>query len=271
MVRRCFSSNVKFSVAPMMDYTDRHQRYFMRLLTKHAVLYTEMITAAAIVHSDDVRHLLQFDKSIEEPVVLQLGGACPQQMQQATKIAMKHGYKEFNINCGCPSEKVSGSGSFGAALMLEPNLVADLCLSISEVSNVAPTVKCRIGVNGNDTYEELCTFIDTIHRRAHVDHFIIHARKAILGKKFTPKQNRETPPLNYPTVYKLKQDFPWIQFTLNGGVSTLEEAVEKYTKGCDGVMVGRAIVKDPFAWRDIDKVIYNGSRIGELICSLHVI
>lgn len=270
-----------FSVAPMMEYTDAHQRKLIRLLTVKSVLYTEMVTANALVRTDNQERFLEADFTKEDPVVLQLGGSDPQMMADATKIAYNYGYRDFNVNCGCPSEKVAGAGCFGAALMLNPTLVADIASSVSSVSGKPTTIKCRIGVDDDDSYEQLYDFVEAVSSRAKVDHFIIHARKALLGGKFSPADNRKIPPLKYHFVYQLSRDFPHIAFTLNGGVTTMahtqsllsgreEAACEErvkvsgdgpWAKGKDkmqlaGVMVGRAIVDKPFHWGRVDSCLY---------------
>jgi len=211
------------SVAPMMDYTDRHQRYLQRLLSKETVLYTEMVTSMAMVRSGDAERFLRADLETEQPLVLQLGGNDPAEIKQAAKLATVYGYNEVNLNIGCPSEKVSGAGCFGAVLYLNPPLVAELALAVYEATNKPATIKCRIGVNDNQSYEQLCSFIRIVSEVGKVEHFIIHARIAVLGKKFTPKDNRSIPPLKYNVVYDLIQDFPHLKFTLNGGVRTLNE------------------------------------------------
>lgn len=264
-----------FSVAPMMEYTDAHQRKMIRLLTARSVLYTEMVTANALVRTDNQERFLEADFAKEDPLVLQLGGGDPQMMQDAAKIAFDYGYRNFNINCGCPSEKVAGAGCFGAALMLNPDLVAEMATSISAVSGKPTTVKCRIGVNDDDSYEQLCEFIETVSTKGNVDHFIVHARKALLGGKFSPADNRKIPPLKYHFVYRLARDFPHLAFTLNGGVVTMDHTqrifsgeaeedvaeVDRHALSGDrvqlaGVMIGRAIVDKPFHWGRIDSALY---------------
>jgi tRNA-dihydrouridine synthase A len=246
-----------FSVAPMMEYTDRYQRKLTRLMSSKSVLYTEMITTNALVRSPDTLRFLQADFSIEDPVILQLGGSDPARMKAAAKVAFDYGYKEMNINCGCPSEKVADAGCFGAALMLKPALVSELALAVGEVTGIPATIKCRIGVDNNDSYGELVQFIKHVSEVAHVNHFIIHARKALLGKKFTPADNRKIPPLKYDTVYSLVKDFPHLTFTINGGVHSMEECVEHLSKGVHGVMVGRAVIEAPYQWRNIDSKLYH--------------
>ncbi|RYH00655.1 tRNA dihydrouridine(20/20a) synthase DusA [archaeon] len=247
----------RFSVAPMMDYTDMHQRYLMRLLSRHAVLYTEMVTSYSLVHSPTPDRFLCATMPFEEPVVLQLGGSDPEYVRKAARLAFDYGYREFNINAGCPSEKVAGAGNFGASLMLNPQLVGVLVNAIKEETGCRVTVKCRIGVNDNDSYEELVRFVDAVRSTGNVTHFIVHARKAILGKKFSPADNRKIPPLKYDYVHKLVQDFPYLQFTINGGFMTIEECREQLDRhGVHGVMVGRAVTNYPFHWRNVDSVLY---------------
>jgi tRNA-dihydrouridine synthase A len=246
-----------FSVAPMMEYTDRYQRYLQRLLSKYTVLYTEMVTSYALVHSADKLRFLQTRFDVEEPLVLQLGGSDPEYMRKAARIAYDYGYREFNINCGCPSEKVAGAGCFGAALMLNPPLVAELVDSIASETNCPTTVKCRIGVDNEDSYEGLVKFIDTVKTQSPVRHVIIHARKALLGKKFTPADNRKIPPLRYEYVHRLVKDFPDLRFTINGGIQTITEAQTQINEhGVHGVMVGRAVTNQPFHWRNVDSKLY---------------
>lgn len=234
-----------FSAAPMMEYTDTHQRKLMRMISRHSVLYTEMVTTNALVRNEeDPLRFLECDFDIEEPLVLQLGGSDPGQMKKASEIAAMWGYNDININCGCPSEKVADAGCFGAALMLNPALVAELACAVGEATGRPATIKCRIGVNDRDSYEELHGFVAHVSVAAKVQHFVIHARKAILGAKFSPDDNRKIPPLKYDVVYRLVKDFPHLQFTLNGGINTLQECrqVMKEQPALAGVMVGRAIV-----------------------------
>ena len=214
-----------FSVAPMMEYTDRHQRRLQRLLTRRAVLYTEMVTTNALVRSEDMLRFLRADFEAESPLVLQLGGSDPQQMLKAARAAYAYGYREINLNVGCPSEKVAGAGCFGAALMLNPPLVVALCTSIAEATGRPATVKCRIGVDDQDSYPHLAAFVQSVSEGAGVRHFIVHARKAVLNANFSPHDNRTIPPLRYDVVRSLVRDFPHLHFTLNGGVGSLEEAI----------------------------------------------
>jgi len=247
----------------MMEYTDMHQRHFMRLLSKHCTLYTEMVTANALVRCDDPVRFLEAEFGVEEPVVLQLGGGEVQLMRDAAKMAHEFGYRQFNINCGCPSEKVAGAGCFGAALMLSPHLVAELALAVGEVTGVPATIKCRIGVDDRDSYEELHAFIKIVSEVGKVDHFIVHARKALLVGKFTPDDNRKIPPLRHEVVYRLAHDFPHLIFTLNGGIldldtckAKLHEADSQGANALVGIMVGRAVIDTPFMWSVIDSELY---------------
>ena len=248
-----------FSVAPMMQYTDRHQRAFQRIMSKKTILYTEMVTTSALIHSDKTDRFLRADLPVEEPVVLQLGGSNPEHMKEASKLAHKYGYNEINLNIGCPSEKVSGAGCFGAVLFLNPPLVSELALAVGEATGKPATVKCRIGVDGHETYEELHSFIRTVSEVGKVTHFIIHARIAVLGKRFSPKDNRTIPPLKYDVVYQLIRDFPHLCFSLNGGVDNMElvsELLQREGGGLHGVMVGRAVVNNPYAWSTVDSTLY---------------
>ncbi len=240
----------RISVAPMMDWTDRHDRYFLRLISKHAVLYTEMVTTGAVVHGDRER-LLGFHAS-EHPVAVQLGGSDPGQLAESARIAEDLGYDEVNLNVGCPSDRVQ-SGRFGACLMAEPELVADCVTAMRKVVGVPVTVKTRIGIDDRDSYEELHDFVRIV-RDAGCEVFIIHARKAWL-KGLSPKQNREIPPLSYETVYRLKQDFPELEIHLNGGVKSLDEA-ERHLQHVDGVMIGREAYHNPFVMAEVDQRFY---------------
>ena len=230
----------RLSVAPMMDWTDRHCRYFHRLMTHRAMLYTEMVTAAAIVHGQ-VARLLDYSEA-EHPVALQLGGSDPAELARAVKIARGWGYDEINLNVGCPSDRVQ-SGCFGAVLMERPALVAACVAAMLDVSDVPVTVKCRIGVDDQDPEAVLPGFIETV-AAAGVDHFIIHARKAWL-QGLSPKQNREIPPLDYNLVRRMKADFPHLTISINGGIASLDQAKALLDQGLDGVMIGRAAYHDP--------------------------
>lgn len=235
----------RFSVAPMMDWTDRHCRYLHRLLTKRALLFTEMVTSAAIVHGPRER-LLGFDP-VEQPVAVQLGGSDPRELAEATRIATEFGYAEVNLNVGCPSDRVQ-SGRFGACLMAEPSLVADCVRAMRDATDVPVTVKCRIGIDDQDTEATLDRFIDTVVA-AGTDALYVHARKAWL-KGLSPKENREVPPLDYDRVHRLKArlDLPVL---INGGIKTLKDA-EAHLAAVDGVMVGRAAYHEPMLLSMVD-------------------
>lgn len=250
------------SVAPMMEYTDRHMRFLMRLISSKSTLYTEMVTANALIRTDTPSRFLEAEMHIEHPLILQLGGACPVQMKQAAKIAVSAGYKEINLNVGCPSDKVAGSGCFGAALMLKPALVAELASAIGEVTGQPATVKCRIGVDDADSYEQLADFVGQVRDAGQVKHFIVHARKAVLGANFSPEYNRKVPPLKYNMVYSLVQDFPDLAFSINGGVQTYDDVVTHLKHGVVGVMIGRAVVNNPFYWRNVDSLLYKAQDPG---------
>lgn len=235
----------RISVAPMMDYTDRHCRYFLRLLSPGALLYTEMITAAAIVRGNADR-LLAFDAA-EHPVALQLGGSDPQELAAATRIGASHGYDEINLNCGCPSDRVQ-SGRFGACLMGEPALVAECVRAMRDATQLPVTVKCRIGIDPMPAHAPeagafLHEFIATV-AAAGCDVFIIHARQAVL-KGLSPKENREIPPLRYDVAAQLRRDFPALTFIVNGGVRTVDDAAS-HLRQFDGVMIGREAYSNPY-------------------------
>jgi tRNA-dihydrouridine synthase A len=227
-------------VAPMMDYTDRHCRYLFRLLSPGALLYTEMITAQALVHGDPER-LLGFD-SAEHPVALQLGGSNPELLARAAKLAAERGYDEINLNVGCPSDRVQ-SGRFGACLMAEPGLVADCLRAMREAVEVPVTVKCRIGIDGHDDYEFFEQFVATT-RAAGVEVFIVHARKALLSG-LSPKENREVPPLRYDVPLRLKSEHPELCIVLNGGIRSVAD-VRRWLGEFDGVMIGRQAYQEPY-------------------------
>ncbi|MBT0957208.1 tRNA dihydrouridine(20/20a) synthase DusA [Alphaproteobacteria bacterium KMM 3653] len=230
----------RLSVAPMMDWTDRHCRSFHRLMSRRALLYTEMVTSAALIRGD-ARHLLEFNAA-EHPVALQLGGSDPAELAQAAKLGEGEGYDEINLNCGCPSDRVQ-SGSFGAVLMESPALVAEACAEMIAATKLPVTVKCRIGVDDQVPEEILPNFLIQI-AEAGVQRVTIHARKAWL-QGLSPKENRDIPPLDYPLVHAMKSAFPKMHISINGGVTTLEEAEGHLTQGLDGVMIGRAAYHDP--------------------------
>lgn len=240
----------RFCVAPMMDWTDRHCRYFHRLLAPHARLYTEMVTSAALLRGDAGR-LLAHDAA-EYPLALQLGGSDPAQLAQAARIGALAGYDEINLNVGCPSDRVQAA-RFGACLMLEPALVGACVAAMRGAVDVPVTVKCRIGVDEQDAYGDLQYFTERM-LEAGVGVLVVHARKAWL-QGLSPKQNREVPPLDYARVYRLKREFPQLQVILNGGIATLED-VRLHLAALDGVMLGRAAYHDPYLLVRIEAELY---------------
>lgn len=246
----------RFCVAPMLDWTDRHCRYFMRLMTKRARLYTEMVTTPAIIHGNrDL--LLKFDSS-EHPVACQLGGSDPEELAEASRIVAQYGYDEINLNCGCPSERVQ-KGSFGACLMLEPKLVAECFQAIREASGLETTIKHRIGVDHQDDYSFVQNFVGTLYE-AGCRAFIVHVRTAFL-KGLSPRQNRDVPPLKPDYAYRLKKEFPDAQFCINGGIATLDACREFLDGGLDGVMVGRAAYHEPWMLSRVDEVLFGAEPL----------
>ena len=242
----------RFSVAPMMDWTDRHCRYFHRKFTRKSLLYSEMIASAALVKGKAF-HLLEFSKE-EHPVALQLGGSDPVQLSEAASIGEAYGYDEINLNVGCPSNRVQ-SGAFGAILMKKPKLVANCCKAMINSSSVEVTVKCRIGVDEQDPNVVLPKFLHYISD-AGIRRVTIHARKAIL-KGLSPKENRDVPPLDYDLIFKMKDKFPDLHISLNGGVSNLSTAYKIISKGLDGVMIGRSAYQQPsLILSNADKIIF---------------
>lgn len=241
----------RLSVAPMMDWTDRHDRFFLRLITHHTRLYTEMITTGALIHGDRDR-LLRFDAA-EHPVALQVGGSVPDAMARAAELAEAWGYDEVNINVGCPSDRVQ-SGRFGACLMAEPATVAACVAAMRRATALPVTVKCRIGIDDQQGYAPFRRFIDTV-AEAGCGTFIVHARKAWL-KGLSPKENREIPPLDYSMVARLKADRPDLTVVLNGGVKTLAEA-EGHLEHVDGVMIGRAAYQTPMVLAEADRRLFD--------------
>ena len=243
----------KLSVAPMMDWTDRHCRYFHRTLSKNALLYTEMVTSPALIKGN-ATYLLEFDKS-EHPIALQLGGSDPNELAKAAVIGSKYGYDEINLNVGCPSDRVQ-SGTFGAVLMKTPEVVAKCCKEMIRAVDIEVTVKCRVGVDQQDPNKTLPKFLEYISN-AGVTRVIIHARKAILSG-LSPKQNRNVPPLNYELVYRMKELFPNLHISLNGGIQSLQEAKVHLDNGIDGIMIGRAAYQKPGEILiDVDNYIFN--------------
>lgn len=241
----------RICIAPMIDWTDRHYRYFMRTMTKHTRLYTEMITTGALLYGDAER-FLHFHPE-ENPVALQLGGSSPEALAKCASMAQDCGYVEVNLNVGCPSDRVQ-AGKFGACLMAEPHLVAECVAAMREACNLPVTVKCRIGIDKQDNYEFLENFIDSISN-AGCKHVIIHARKAWLTG-LSPKQNREIPPLNYDVVYQIKKDFPELTIVINGGITTFEQIKDQLQK-VDGTMLGRIAYYDPYLFANIDQTFFN--------------
>ena len=239
------------SVAPMMDWTDRHCRYFHRLLSPNAYLYTEMVTTGALIHGDKDR-FLRFDES-EKPLALQLGGNDPSALTQCAKMAENYGYDEVNLNCGCPSDRVQ-SGAFGACLMREADLVAECINAMIKAVNIPITVKCRIGIDDSEEFVFLNDFISKI-KDIGCDTFIIHARKAWL-KGLSPKENREVPPLRYDIVQELKDKYPNLNIILNGGIKSVEET-QKHLKNFDGVMIGREAYSNPMVLVALEKTFFN--------------
>ena len=242
----------RFSVAPMLDWTTRHCRYFHRQFSQHALLYTEMITAPAIIHAK--YDLLEYNPA-ENPVALQLGGSDPKQLAHCAKLVEERGYAEVNLNVGCPSDRVQ-NGMFGACLMGKADLVADCIKAMQDVVQIPVTVKHRIGIDDLDNYEFLCDFIEKV--QPYSNDFIVHARKAWLSG-LSPKENREIPPLDYERVYQLKRDFSHLNISINGGIKTIEE-IKHHLQFVDGVMVGREVYQNPSLLGEIDSQIFGENR-----------
>ncbi|EPE7077051.1 tRNA dihydrouridine(20/20a) synthase DusA [Cronobacter sakazakii] len=240
----------RFSIAPMLDWTDRHCRYFLRQLSSQVLLYTEMVTTGAIIHGKG--GYLAYSEE-EHPVALQLGGSDPAALAHCAKLAEARGYDEINLNVGCPSDRVQ-NGRFGACLMGEAQLVADCIKAMRDVVSIPVTVKTRIGIDDQDSYEFLCDFVGTVAEQGGCDTFIIHARKAWLSG-LSPKENREIPPLDYPRVYQLKRDFPKLTMSINGGIKTLDD-VKTHLEHMDGVMVGREAYQNPGILASVDREIF---------------
>ena len=245
-----YSNMHKASIAPMMQYTDMHDRYLLRLISKKVFLYTEMVTTGAILYGKCF-HQLEFNKE-EHPVAIQLGGSDVNDLVKSAKIAEDYGYDEINLNVGCPSDRVQ-KGRFGACLMLEPEHVAECLNAMQRNVDVPVTIKCRLGVDHHEDYEFLYNFVNIVQNPG-IEHFIIHARNGIL-KGLSPRQNRHIPPLKYDYVYQLKKDFPNLNITINGGIKTINECKE-HLKYVDGVMIGRAAYENPFLIKDIDTELY---------------
>ena len=234
----------------MMSHTDRHFRYLLRLLSKHSMLYTEMLTTGALLHGDTDRYA-RFNAA-EHPVGMQIGGSDPNELASCVKIAADYGYDEINLNVGCPSERVR-SGGFGACLMAEPELVAECVRAMTAAAELPVTVKTRIGIDDHDGYDHLARFISTV-AQAGCRTFIIHARKAWL-QGLSPRENRSVPPLQYELVYRLKQDFPLLEIIINGAITCLAE-VRNHMRHVDGVMLGRAVCNDPYMLAGVDKELF---------------
>ncbi|HEY8327656.1 MAG TPA: tRNA dihydrouridine(20/20a) synthase DusA [Rhodanobacter sp.] len=244
------TSGYQVSVAPMMDWTDRHCRYFHRLLTPRARLYTEMVTSAALVRGKQLR-LLEHSQQ-EHPLALQLGGSEPRELAQAARFGAEAGYDEINLNVGCPSDRVQ-SGRFGACLMREPALVGECVKAMRDAVSIPVTVKCRIGVDDQDDYAGLQHFTELM-LEAGVEVLVVHARKAWL-KGLSPKENREVPPLDYARVYRLKREFPQLVVVINGGITTVAQ-VQAHLAQLDGVMLGRAAYHDPYLLAQVEHVLH---------------
>lgn len=240
----------RFSIAPMLDWTDRFCRYFLRQISKRALLYTEMVTSSALLYGDQAR-LLKFDP-MEHPVALQIGGSDPVQLSRAARLGQQWGYDEINLNLGCPSERVQ-SGRFGACLMSEPDLVADCFKAMVDSVTIPVTVKQRIGIDHLDSYQLLRDFVGRLSL-AGSRTFIVHARKAWL-QGLSPKENREIPPLSYATVYRLKRDFPELEIIINGGITSIE-ACEQHLALVDGVMIGREAYHNPWLLAQVDARLF---------------
>jgi tRNA-dihydrouridine synthase A len=238
------------SVAPMMGWTDRHARYFLRLITKHTLLYTEMVTTGALLHGDRTK-FMQFHVS-EHPLALQLGGSDPAALAQCTSLAEQAGFDEVNLNVGCPSDRVK-SGHFGACLMAQPELVADCVAAMQAAATIPVTVKCRVGIDEMESYQAFEHFIDIV-AAAGCEIFIVHARKAWL-QGLSPKQNREIPPLQYDYVHRLKRERPELTIVINGGIKTIE-SMQQQLQYVDGVMIGREAYHNPYLLASVDKDIY---------------
>lgn len=234
----------------MMDWTDRFDRYFLRRITRHTLLYTEMITTGALIHGDAERHLA-FDPD-EHPIACQIGGSDPAELAAAARSVAAAGYDEVNLNVGCPSDRVQ-SGRFGACLMADPELVRDGVAAMREAVDIPVTVKSRIGIDGRESYDDLTCFVETV-RQSGCDTFIVHARIAILAG-LSPKENREIPPLKYAWVHRLKQDFPELSISINGGITDLDQA-QSHLEALDGVMIGRAAYQDPYCLAEADRRIF---------------
>ena len=235
----------------MLDWTDRHERYFLRLMSRHAYLYTEMVTTGALIYGNRNRYL-QFNAE-EHPVALQLGGSDPKDLTECAKMAQDYGYNEININVGCPSARVQ-KGAFGACLMAEPQLIAECIDTMGLAVNIPITVKNRIGIDEQNEEQSLRQFIDVVSQSG-CNTFIIHARKAWL-KGLSPKENRDVPPLNYDLVHQIKREYPQLEIIINGGIKTIESSLE-HLQAVDGVMLGREVYHNPYLMMQVDAIIYS--------------
>lgn len=253
MPRNAATEPAPLSVAPMMDWTDRHERYFLRQISQHVRLYTEMVTTGAILHGDR-GYLLAFDPA-EHPVALQLGGSEPDALAECAKVGVDFGYDEINLNVGCPSDRVQ-SGRFGACLMAEPDLVARAVEAMRDAVDVPVTVKHRIAIDDQPEWETLIGFVDAV-AAAGCQHVIVHARKAWLDG-LSPRENREVPPLHYDLVYRLKAERPDLQVTINGGIETLEDT-SAHLEHVDGVMLGRAAYQNPYILAEVDRMFFDAA------------
>lgn len=244
----------RFSVAPMMDWTDRHCRYFLRQLSRHALLYSEMVTTGALLHGDTQRFLAYH--ADEHPVALQLGGSQPDELAKCARLAEEWGYDEVNLNAGCPSDRVQNN-MIGACLMAYPQKVAECIRAMCDATSLPVTIKHRIGINGRDSYAELCDFVGTV-AEAGCRSFTVHARIAIL-EGLSPKENREIPPLRYVVARQLKNDFPHLEFILNGGIKTLGECAV-HLQTFDGVMLGREAYHNPYLLAEVDRCLFSDTH-----------
>lgn len=242
--------NRTFCIAPMMDWSDRHCRAFWRVLTKDALLYTEMVTTGALIHSDAARFLAYNEQ--EHPLALQLGGSDPQDLARSARLAEQWGYDEVNLNCGCPSDRVQ-NGQFGACLMTKADLVSDCVKAMQDACELPVTVKHRIGIDDMQHYEQMVEFVEPIAATG-CNTFIVHARKAWL-QGLSPKENREIPPLEYPWVYRLKEDFPQLTIIINGGIENLESGAT-HLQYVDGIMMGRAAYHQPSLLAEVDQTFF---------------
>ena len=245
----------KFCVAPMMQYTDMHDRYLLRLISKNIFLYTEMIATGSLIHGKCFDQLL-FNKE-EHPVGIQLGGSNVNDLIECSKRSEQEGYDEINLNVGCPSDRVQ-KGKFGACLMLEPELVSECLFNMQKAVKIPVSIKCRLGIDDNESYDFLYNFISIV-KESEINTFIIHARNGIL-KGLSPRQNRNVPPLKYDYVYRLKNDFPDLEIIINGGIKTIDDS-RNHLMHVDGVMIGRAAYDNPFILSDLDSIFYNEQPI----------